>query len=114
MAKLATQAATQCPRSKIVLSGYSQGAMVVHNAVSQPGFNVSRVAAAVLFGDPLHSTPVSGVPAAKVREICATGDALCEGTGLSVVITPAHLTYGAHAQEAASFILNATGLRRSG
>lgn len=52
MAKLANQALSQCPGTKVVLSGYSQGAMVVHNAVQKSGFAAGNVAAAVLFGDP--------------------------------------------------------------
>lgn len=29
------QAVTQCPNTKVVLSGYSQGAQLVHNAATQ-------------------------------------------------------------------------------
>lgn len=34
MAQLASQAADQCPDTNLVLSGYSQGAQLVHNAAA--------------------------------------------------------------------------------
>lgn len=52
MAKLAQQALSQCPDTKIALSGYSQGATVTHYAVGDGGLDGSSVAAAVLYGDP--------------------------------------------------------------
>lgn len=52
-ASLVTQAVTQCPRSKVVMMGFSQGAMLMHNAAVALPANISaKVAAAVLFGDP--------------------------------------------------------------
>ena len=107
MSKLVTQSLTQCPDSKIILSGYSQGAMVVHNAASQSGFPAAKIAGVVLFGDPLNGSAVKGVDSSKVKEICANGDALCSGGG--VVITPAHLSYGNNAQEAADFVKSVSG-----
>ena len=50
MASLVSQALSQCPNTKIALSGYSQGACVVHNAVQQSGVSASSVGAVVLFG----------------------------------------------------------------
>ena len=109
MQKLVDQAASQCPDSKIVVSGYSQGAMVVHNAASQSGFQASKIAGVVLFGDPFNGQKVGSIDQSKVKEECASGDTLCSGGGVG--ITPAHLTYGNDANDAASFILQATGLK---
>ena len=53
MANLVAQALRQCPNTKIALSGYSQGACVVHNAVEQQGVDASKVGAVVLFGKDL-------------------------------------------------------------
>ena len=71
MAELANKTASACPDTKIVMSGYSQGAQVVHNAMSKvaamsntTGNNVdvaSRVSSVVLFGDPRNGTAVAGV-----------------------------------------------------
>ena len=52
MAQLGEKAKQQCPNTKVVLSGYSQGATVTHYAVASAGLPVSDVAAVVLYGDP--------------------------------------------------------------
>lgn len=58
MAQLVQQATSQCPNSKVIMSGYSQGGQLVHNAASMlPADVVSKVAGAVIFGDP-GKTPV--------------------------------------------------------
>lgn len=52
-AQLAQQALSQCPDTKVVLSGYSQGGQLVHNAAKLlPAKTAGKVAAAVTFGDP--------------------------------------------------------------
>ena len=44
---------SQCANTKVVMSGYSQGGQLVHNAAKQlPSAVASKVAAAVIFGDP--------------------------------------------------------------
>lgn len=53
MADLTQQAVTTCPNSKIIISGYSQGAQLVHNGADQMPADVSgKVAGVVMFGDP--------------------------------------------------------------
>lgn len=44
----------------------------------------------------------------NLKEFCATGDEVC--SGLAVVITPFHLTYGADADTAAAFVKSTLGL----
>lgn len=52
-ASLVQQAMTQCPGTKLVMSGYSQGGQLVHNAAAElPASVTGAVAAAVIFGDP--------------------------------------------------------------
>ncbi|PSK55227.1 hypothetical protein B9Z65_2616 [Elsinoe australis] len=109
MAKLANQALSQCPGTKVVLSGYSQGATVVHNAVQKSGFAAGNVAAAVLFGDPLLRQSVGSVPTAKVKEYCASGDGVCQTGTFS--ISAAHLSYGSDASAAADFIIQTAGVK---
>lgn len=104
MTSLAQQALQQCPSTKIVLSGYSQGGFVVHKAASS-----LSPAAAVIFGDPQNGQAVANVPAAKLKEFCAQGDGVC-GTPRTFQITSAHLSYGKNAAEAAAFISSATGV----
>ena len=40
----------RCPNTKIALSGYSQGACVVHNAAENQGLDNSKISATVVFG----------------------------------------------------------------
>ncbi|KAK1816898.1 hypothetical protein LTR12_008737 [Friedmanniomyces endolithicus] len=108
MAQLAQKALKNCPNTKIALSGYSQGAMVVHVAASTLG---SSISSAVLYGDPeLHTaSSVSSLPASKVKEFCASGDGVCETGGFA--ITAAHLSYTTSSDitDGASFIVQNAG-----
>lgn len=107
MANLVEKALKQCPKTKVVLGGYSQGAMVTHNAANRLGAN--QVAAAVLFGDPFKTQSVGKLSSSDVKEFCATGDPVCEN-GVNVI---AHLSYGSDAKEAAQFLVKAAGVSTS-
>jgi cutinase len=109
MASDAKTVLARCPNTKIVLSGYSQGAMVAHAAFSKGGLSGSQANAAVLFGDPYNGQSVGTLSSSLVKEFCATGDSVCDGSG-SYTITSAHGTYGSNADEAASFVISALGL----
>ncbi|KAL5373339.1 hypothetical protein DPSP01_012781 [Paraphaeosphaeria sporulosa] len=106
MAKLVKAAISQCPDSKIFVSGYSQGAMVVHNAFKQ-GISASDVTGALMFGDPLKTQSISGLSTDKLKEFCATADSIC-GTGDNP--QGSHISYGSVADEAADWIIKAAGL----
>ena len=108
MADLVATALTQCPSTKIVVSGYSQGGMVVHNAFKN-GLSASKVAGAVLFGDPLKRSPVGDLPVAKVKQFCGASDSICGGGGDGGA-TGGHLSYGSSADAAAGFAIQAAGL----
>ncbi|KAK2744596.1 hypothetical protein FQN57_004201 [Myotisia sp. PD_48] len=103
LAKLVNKVRSQCPSTKISLSGFSQGAMVVHNGVGRLNFDVSSV---VAFGDPLRFAEFENVAAKNVKQFCAKGDPVC----LNGVDPDAHGTYPQNANEAATFILRAAGL----
>ncbi|RMZ38995.1 cutinase [Aspergillus flavus] len=104
MAELIQQAKKQCPNTKVVVGGYSQGAMVVHNAASKVG--ADAISGAVLFGDPFKTQGVGQLASNKVKEFCASGDPVC----LNGMNFMAHLSYGSNAQEAAQFLVQAAGL----
>lgn len=104
MAKLVKQALSQCPKTKVVLGGYSQGAMVVHNAAQR--LSSGQISGAVLFGDPFKAQSVANLSNDKQKEFCAAGDPVCEN-GFNVM---AHLTYGSDATTAAQFLVGAAGL----
>ncbi|KAJ5089218.1 cutinase-domain-containing protein [Penicillium argentinense] len=107
MAKLVKQALSQCPKTKVVVGGYSQGSMVVHNAANR--LSAGQISAAVLFGDPFKMQSVGKLSSSKVKEFCASGDPVCEN-GMNVM---AHITYGSDAKEAAQFLVQASGVNSS-
>lgn len=108
MASLISTALSQCPNSKIVVSGYSQGAMVVHNALGS-GSASSQVAGAVLFGDPLIRQGVGSLGQDKIKQFCGTSDTICGQAAGGV--SGGHLSYGSVAGQAADFVISAAGLK---
>ncbi|KAI5858158.1 cutinase [Tricharina praecox] len=105
MAQYAQTAITNCPDTKLVMSGYSQGAQVARKAVNQLGAAQSSIGAIVLFGDP-NNGDSWGALQAKTKTFCNVGDLICAGTS---VILPAHLTYGSDATAAANFVKQMVG-----
>jgi cutinase len=121
--------AASCPNTKLVLGGYSQGALVIDQiTIAQApvaGFIpdiltaevADHVAALALFGNPSDrylGAPVSTVSpwyGAKAIDLCAAGDPVCTGAMFSVpthedLSTPQHLSY-AHSgmpAQAATFV----------
>lgn len=104
MANLTTRASTQCPNTKIVLSGYSQGGQLVHNAANLLASSqavVNKVAAVLIYGDPNDGDPVGTIPSSKVKIICHDGDNICEG---GILVLPPHTNYQIDANAGAQFI----------
>ena len=111
--------ANNCPNTKIVLGGYSQGAAVVDVVTSVPvpgiGFTnplpppaADHIAAVAVFGNPsakiglpLTSSPVVGN---RAIDVCSPGDPICS-SGNDVA---AHRSYGPNggANQAAVFVAN--------
>jgi alpha-beta hydrolase superfamily lysophospholipase len=100
-----TSVASSCPSTRFVLGGYSQGATVVDKSLgittgysggtAIPSALSSRVAAVVVFGNPLNKTrqTIAGSApayASKVKEFCNSGDIVCDPAGNSWV---PHLAY---------------------
>jgi cutinase len=108
MADFVAQAMSQCPSTKIIVSGYSQGAMVVHNAF-QTRLSAENVVGAVLFGDPFKRMTVGELSKDKVKQFCGTSDQICGGGGDGGA-TGSHLSYGSSADAAATFAIDAAGL----
>ncbi|QSZ32745.1 hypothetical protein DSL72_002324 [Monilinia vaccinii-corymbosi] len=107
MASMVTSALSSCPDTKLVISGYSQGGQLVHNAAKLlPSDVTAKISAAVIFGDPDNGAAVQGVSASKTKIICHVGDNICEHGDL--ILMP-HLTYGMDATAAASFVKQVAG-----
>ncbi|KAL6718400.1 hypothetical protein ACLMJK_004489 [Lecanora helva] len=111
MAQLIGQAMAQCPNTKLVVSGYSQGAQVAHNAANMiTAAQTAFINSVVLFGDPDDGEPFGNVPASKVSTDCHLGDDICLGGDL---ILPPHLTYCRDVQQEASFVVKKSGLKKA-
>ncbi|KAK5709733.1 hypothetical protein LTR17_019494 [Elasticomyces elasticus] len=89
--ELIEQTMFQCPNTKLCISGYSQGAQVVHNAAQLLNPHATKfISSVILFGDPDVGFPVGKVPAYRVSTDCHEGDDICSrGT----VIYGPHLSY---------------------
>jgi cutinase len=127
--------AAQCPATKIVLGGYSQGAAVAGYTTAStvpegyalpagitgpmPASVASHVAAVALFGTPddwflglvNHGAPsitVGDLYAGKTVELCATGDPVCYPGGLN---RSAHSSYKTNGmtEQAADFVASRLG-----
>ncbi|KAH0612086.1 uncharacterized protein H6S33_010138 [Morchella sextelata] len=102
MAEMVTLASTQCPGSKVVLSGFSQGAQVTHKAGKLIPANLySTVAAIVLFGDPDNGDAFPGTLNNNVKTFCHDGDYICDGLP---IITDQHGNYANDAPAAAAYV----------
>ncbi|TLS30210.1 hypothetical protein PpBr36_02619 [Pyricularia pennisetigena] len=102
MAAHAVTAASNCPNTKIVLSGYSQGAQVVHRAAGLLSAEVaSKVSAVLTLGDPFQKRTLANIPASKWRVICHEGDNICAG---GIITNEPHKNYQLDAQDAAAWI----------
>jgi cutinase len=128
--------AAQCPATKIVLGGYSQGAAVAAYTTSSvvpagfalpasisgpmPASVASHVAAVALFGTPDswflglvdHDAPpiaIGDAYNAKTIQLCATGDPVCFPGGLD---RSAHSSYKSNgmADQAADFVAGKLGV----
>jgi cutinase len=106
-----------CPDTKMVLGGYSQGALVIDLITAIPfplaaGFTpapmptavADHVAAVAVFGNPadryvgMPLTAVSPLYGAKTIDLCAPGDPICSGSSGSLptrdeMFSEAHLSY---------------------
>lgn len=64
-----------CPDQTFSLVGYSQGAMVMRNAIGNLSESLfGKVKSIVLFGDPEIDSEIPAELEAKLLENCATGD----------------------------------------
>ncbi|MEX7473605.1 cutinase family protein [Mycobacterium adipatum] len=95
--------AANCPNTKIIVGGYSQGAAVAAYATADlPADVQNRVAGLVLFGKPsatllaqYGAPPANIAPAfaGKSLDLCAPADNICDGSPASLLGSLAHATY---------------------
>ncbi|KAM0714862.1 hypothetical protein Q7P37_009326 [Cladosporium fusiforme] len=107
MAMLARSARAMCPKTKIVLAGYSQGARVIHGAIdkSENPFDGRDVAAVVAFGDPLNGREgFKHVHHKNVLQVCGNSDGRCQRGHVDMEINGGHISYGSSAKDVAKWI----------
>jgi len=91
MAAMIEAKASQCPSTKLVISGYSQGAQLVHNGLGYVSGSAKRnIAAVVVFGDPYKGKAIPGVPNSNIFTNCEASDPICMGIPLPI---GSHLQY---------------------
>lgn len=91
MVKRISTVAAQCPNTKFVLGGYSQGGTVVDLSIGVSLFGPApsgaipanlapRIAAIVTFGNPLGNQRLAAASptySSRIKEFCAAGDPVC-------------------------------------
>ncbi|CAO2653017.1 Nn.00g024280.m01.CDS01 [Neocucurbitaria sp. VM-36] len=104
--RLFNEANTKCPNSTVVAGGYSQGSAVIAGAIPKLSTTVrAQVKGVVFFGYTQNQQNGGGIPSYPQEDLkvfCAAGDEVCNGT---LIITPAHLSYGDEAAGEASQFL---------
>jgi hypothetical protein len=100
------QAAAKCPNSKLFVSGYSQGAMVIRNGLARASAaakaqvkvrpsksrrepETNKAQGVITFGDPFNGSPIRGYNG-PIQIYCKPGDGVCSG---NFELTGAHLSY---------------------
>ncbi|CCI48105.1 unnamed protein product [Albugo candida] len=98
-----TTRAAECPGTKFALSGYSQGAMVVHGMRLDATLK-DKVIGIAVFGDPYRRIAAQWPVDAKSKIVayCAFGDPVCQNGA----IVAAHLTYTRNTAAAAQSLAN--------
>ncbi|CAN8098310.1 unnamed protein product [Discula destructiva] len=103
---LINAAASECPTSKLVVTGYSQGAALVVNALQNVTDAIkNQIAAAICFGDTQQYQDGGVIPnfdTAKTALYCNAGDVICEAGIL--IVTAAHSNYTNYVPDATAFI----------
>ncbi|KAK0665593.1 cutinase-domain-containing protein [Cercophora samala] len=93
----------KCPKTKLVVSGYAQGAQIVRAAIRwMMPFELRKVSSFVLFADPRYPDQLTKVPKATQLSICHEGDSICHGSNM---LHLAHLTYIWDTDKAAKFVM---------
>ncbi|KAH9222133.1 cutinase [Leptodontidium sp. 2 PMI_412] len=103
MASLINTTLALCPSTPLLLSGYSQGAQLIHLATSSlPSTTTAKITSIVMFGDPKNGTAISGVDGRRVKTFCHEGDDICKGGDR---VLRDHLTYSRDARGAAMWVM---------
>jgi cutinase len=94
--RLFTLAATKCPDTVILASGWSLGAAVLILAIQDLPKNIQdRIGGALFYGDLLYETNKTSIPnfpTTKTMRVCSPKDAVCR-PGNELTISAGHMSY---------------------
>jgi cutinase len=94
--RIFTLAATKCPDTVILASGWSLGAAILILAIQDlPKTIQDRIGGALFYGDLLYDkthTTIPNFPTAKTMRVCTDNDAVCR-PGDELTISAGHLSY---------------------
>ncbi|KAM0282854.1 hypothetical protein ACHAQH_002858 [Verticillium albo-atrum] len=103
-------AATNCPASKVVVCGYSQGAAVAHRSIqSLPPAAQTQIVGVLTVGDTQKTQDgnrIFNFPPDRVSFLCNPGDVICDG---QLVVLAPHLDYTRRADEGVQFLASKIG-----
>ncbi|KAK3381752.1 cutinase-domain-containing protein [Podospora didyma] len=93
---------SKCPKAKVVVAGYSQGAALMAAAIRDTTAAIrEQVKGVVLFGytkNKQNGGKIINYPSDRLTVFCADGDLVCTGT---LIVTSAHTSYGPQAADQA-------------
>ncbi|CRK32602.1 hypothetical protein BN1708_005848 [Verticillium longisporum] len=105
MSSILLGAAMNCPASKVVVGGYSQGAAVAHRSIeSLPPVAKNQIVGVLTVGDTQKTQDGSRIfnfPPDRVSFLCNPGDVICDG---QLVVLAPHLDYTRRAGEGVGFL----------
>ncbi|KAK4222440.1 family 5 putative carbohydrate esterase [Podospora fimiseda] len=94
MKNLLIRANKNCPNSKIVAAGYSQGGAVIGAAIRDSSAAIrEQIKGVIMFGwtkSKQNNGKIPNYPVDRLLNYCESGDLICAGT---LIVLPAHLTY---------------------
>ncbi|EGY17577.1 cutinase [Verticillium dahliae VdLs.17] len=111
MSSILLGAAMNCPASKVVVGGYSQGAAVAHRSIeSLPPVAKNQIVGVLTVGDTQKTQDGSRIfnfPPDRVSFLCNPGDVICDG---QLVVLAPHLDYTRRAGEGVGFLASKIGI----
>jgi cutinase len=96
-----------CPDQAFSLIGYSQGAMVIRDALPLiPEALYEKIKSLVLFGDPYYGQELPGDLAGRTLENCAPGDNVCDKSGKLCPYSHISYTFPEWVEKSEEFIVD--------
>jgi hypothetical protein len=107
MAQMIKKEVQACPKTSILMGGYSQGGQVVHKAAALlDASDAKHIKAVVIFGDPDKGKHMKNINGGIVDTVCDEKDLICKGLPVPL---GTHLQYSKYAKQAADWVFKTLG-----